>query len=182
MLRDDPIFLACWHVIHAMGWPSFTFHHVTRLYPEWTIQDLEIRFPSKHHRVLSFSKSIDPVCGDFSSIQEGLFDAVLRRIDGIVPYRSIIAPSFLEMPPLMAGITSIILFKWFMVYWSSIQFNDNTPPIGLNQLSIMTLSLYRMILPYALTHDYDDTLARLDRWIHFMGTVAKPWPPEWPQR
>jgi hypothetical protein len=174
MFGYDDIFSACWAVMNDVGWTDFTLHHVVALNPQWSIQDLEKRFPTKHHIVASFSSKMQAICGDFASIKEGLFDAIMMRIDGILPHRRIIGPSFLDMPPEITDHFIRILLQWFNQYWSPLEFKKIPNAPGPEILAVVTLCFYRCILPYALTHDYDDTLARLDTWVDAFWSKIHP--------
>jgi len=173
----DPVLLACWNTLNRIGWHFFTLRHVIEENPSLNMQDLEKRFPSAYHIILSFSSKIPPVGGIFETIKEGIFDSVMMRLDAVWPYRLIVGHAFLDMPPQIFFSLTQILIDWFNVYWAPLENNhnpENRP--GKRVLVALTLSIYRAIFPYAMTHDYDHILALLDHWIDvILAWLARYW-------
>jgi hypothetical protein len=187
----DSMFFGCWDVLNQVGWQNFTFAHVAKAYPQWDIGSISQQFPTKHHLVLAFSKKIPLKRSAFQLPKEGIFDSIMTRIDVLWPYRSVMGHSFLDMSLAMLRILARNLMHWFSVYWQSDvgilnpgildpygglgNLEDAFEGIGMNIKehlqyasfwSALSLTLYGAIFPYAMTHGYDDTLARLDRWIN----------------
>jgi hypothetical protein len=162
---SDSVFLDCWHVLNEMGWHSFTFDGVSARYPQWDRDKIFQLFPTKHHLILGFSQRIPPVKGQFHSPQEGIFDAVMTRLDALWSYRAVLGPGFLDMPLDVVQTMMGMLIRWFYGYWASVASDKefvNGMPRGLGAL--ISFAIYGAIFPYAMTHGYDETLARLDYW------------------
>ncbi len=166
---SDVLFLDCWSVLNHMGWYDFTWEAIIARYPHWDSAVIAARFPTKHHLIKTFLCTIPPASGHFCSPQEGMFDSVMMRLDALWPFRAVIGPGSLDMPldiaPSMIGLTA----QWFYDYWKTAKPEytlTNGMPCHVGALS--SCALYAGIFPYAMTHGYNETLARLDSWCHHL--------------
>lgn len=167
----------CWHILTQMGWEAFSLEEVGKTDAPWSLEQILRRFPSKHHLVLAFSRAIPlpmPVLVRLDNPRERLFEGLMVRLDGLWPHRRILAPSFLDVPPFFIRSMIFHLIPWFYAHWQSHEdpegrfTSTKVLPGGETEAlgwALCSLMLYGAIFPYALTHSYGETLARLDQWM-----------------
>lgn len=181
---DDRMLLRCWNVLTRTGWRDFTLSCVILHHPEYSMHELETRFPSTYHLVTAYCQyqlntvsppTLDGIDGPLD-LNEGLFQSVITIIEVWWPYREMMKYAILDMPLDVMMSWQWHTISWLYLYWQhysgqELVYFDMFKGFWRIAMVVVSFFLYVWIFPYALTHNLDQLWARLD----YASTVIIDW-------